>query len=310
MSHRAWRFAAWPAMTGLVLLAFAASAQPPWRRDASQRATTQPATLPPSDVRVLHDIAYGDDPRQRFDVYLPAGKVHDAPVIFLVHGGAWSFGDKAAAGAVGGKVARWVPRGFILVSTNYRMLPRTAPLEQAADVARALARAQQLASSWGGDPARFIVMGHSAGAHLVALLSAEPSLARQQGARPWLGTIALDSACLDVVRTMQERHLPLYDRAFGRNPTDWLAASPYQQLHDRIVPFLAVCSTRRRDSCPAAQAFVAKAQSLGTHAAVLPEDLSHLQINRELGAASDYTRQVERYMAQLDPVVQRLLPGS
>lgn len=260
-------------------------------------------------MRVLRDITYGSDPRQRFDVYLPARKIHAAPVILLVHGGAWAFGDKAAAGVIENKVARWVPRGFILVSANYRLLPQAAPLEQAADVALALATAQRLAPSWDGDPARFILMGHSAGAHLVALLSAEPSLARRQGARPWLGTIALDSASLDVVQTMQRRHLPLYDRAFGSRPADWLAVSPYQQMRGRIVPFLAVCSTRRLDSCPAARAFVAKAQSLGSRAETLPEDLSHMQINRELGVASDYTQQVERFMAQLDPVVRGLLQG-
>ncbi len=310
MKHRGWRITGWAALLGLVLLAFAAQAQQrPWRRGLSRGASAQAVALP-AGVRVLRDIAYGDDPRQRFDVYLPAGQVHDAPVIFFVHGGAWAVGDKAAAGVAENKAARWVPRGFIFVSTNYRLLPQAAPLQQATDVARALAATQRLAPSWGGDTARFIVMGHSSGAHLVALLSAEPALARQQGVRPWLGTIALDSACLDVVRTMQGRHLPLYDRAFGSQPADWLAASPYQQLRAHSVPMLAVCSSRREDSCPAARAYVAKAQSLGVHAEFLPQDLSHMQINRELGMDSDYTRQVERYMAQLDPAVQRLLQGA
>ena len=305
MKHRARVVAS---CTALALLAFAAHAQQrPWQRALSSEP--QAAALP-SGVRVLRDVAYGSDSRQRFDVYLPATAPRDAPVIFLVHGGAWAFGDKAAAGVVANKVARWVPRGFIVVSTDYRMLPQAAPLEQAADVALALATAQRMAPSWGGDPGRFIVMGHSAGAHLVALLSAEPSLAQRQGVRPWLGTIALDSACLDVVQTMQRRHLPLYDRAFGSDPAGWLAASPYQQLHGRIVPLLAVCSTRRSDSCPAARAFVARAQSFGAHAEVLPEDLSHMQIDHELGQSPDYTRQVERFMAQLDPAARALLRGA
>lgn len=311
MKHRGWRVTGWVALMSLALLAFAAQAQQrPWRQRLSRGASAQAAAALPAGVRVLRDIAYGDDPRQRFDVYLPAGQIRDAPVIFFVHGGAWAVGDKAAAGVADTKAARWVPRGFILVSTNYRLLPQAAPLEQAADVARALAAAQRLAPSWGGDPARFIVMGHSSGAHLVALLSAEPALARQQGVRPWLGTVALDSACLDVVQMMQGRHLPLYDRAFGNRAADWLAASPYQQLRERSVPLLAVCSTRREDSCPAARAYVAKAKSLGVHAELLPENLSHMQINHELGTDPDYTRQVERYMAQLDPAVQRLLQGA
>jgi len=310
MKHRAWLSAFCTALTALTFLAFATYAQQRSRqRMLSQQSWGQQAAPPPG-THVLRDIAYGSDPRQRFDVYLPMAKTRDAPVIFLVHGGAWAFGDKAAAGVVGNKVAHWVPRGFIVVSTNYRMLPQAAPLAQAADVAQALASAQRMAPSWGGDPARFIVMGHSAGAHLVALLSAEPSLAKRQGVRPWLGTVALDSACLDVVRTMRRRHLPLYDRAFGSDPAGWLTASPYQQMRDRIVPLLAVCSTRRLDSCTAARAFAAKAQSLGSRARVLPEDLSHAQVNRELGLASDYTQQVERFMAQLDPATKALLQGA
>jgi acetyl esterase/lipase len=264
-----------------------------------------PATLPPG-IRVVRDVAYGDDPRQRFDVYAPA-HASRAPVILMVHGGSWRYGDKAMRGVIEAKIARWVPRGFIVISTNYRMLPDTAPLQQAMDVARALALAQRRASEWGGDAHRFVLMGHSAGAHLVALLTAEPDLAREQGAAPWLGTVSLDSASLDMMQTMQRRHLPLYDHAFGDRSADWLAASPYQQMHGQIVPFLAVCSSRRRDSCPQAHAFADKSGRLGSHATVLEEDLSHEAINQQLGLPSDYTSHVEAFLRSLDPAMARLL---
>lgn len=260
----------------------------------------------PAGTRVERDVAWGSDPHQRFDVYAPAQASH-APVIFIVHGGGWRRGDKASPGVIQNKIARWVPRGFIVISTNYRLLPDTEPLQQAQDVARALAVAQRQAAKWGGDASRFILMGHSAGAHLVALLTAEPALARGQGAQPWLGTISLDSASLDVVQIMQGRHLRLYDEAFGTRPADWLAASPYQQMHGRIVPFLAVCSSRRRDSCPQAHAFVRKAESFGGRAKVLEEDLRHGEINSQLGLPSDYTTAVEQFMRRLDPAVARRL---
>ncbi|MEI7036836.1 alpha/beta hydrolase [Fulvimonas yonginensis] len=267
---------------------------------------TAPATIPPG-VRVLRDVPYGDDPAQRMDVYLPVQGAAHAPVIFMVHGGAWAYGDKAMRSVVQNKVARWVPRGFVLVSTNYRMLPGTRPIEQARDVARALAAAQGLAAGWGADRDRFILMGHSAGAHLVGLISAEPVLAFDQGALPWLGTVALDSAALNVVAIMQGPHLPLYDAAFGDDPAYWRAASPLQQLATRGAPFLAVCSTRRRESCPQARNFVAEAEGLHMRAQVLGEDLSHRQINEELGTPGDYTTQVEAFMASLDPQVARRL---
>lgn len=272
-----------------------------WARRLASRTVDLPA-----GVHVVRDVAYGSDPRQRFDVYMPTN-ARQAPVILLVHGGAWRNGDKAMRNVVQNKVARWVPRGFVVISTNYRLLPDAAPLQQAQDVAQALALAQRRAAEWGGDRRGFILIGHSAGAHLVALLAAAPSIARDRGAGPWLGTVALDSAALDVVRIMQSRHLPLYDRAFGSDPAGWLAVSPQQQLQARAAPFLAVCSSRRTDSCPAAQAFVDKAIAWGGRAQTLPEDLSHAQINELLGTPGDYTTQVEAFLRGLGPDVAHAL---
>jgi acetyl esterase/lipase len=187
------------------------------------------------------------------------------------------------------------------------MLPGTRPIEQARDVARALAVAQARAAGWGAARDRFILMGHSAGAHQVGLLAAEPALASDQGALSWLGTVALDSAAINVVAIMRRPHLPLYDAAFGNDPAYWRAASPLQQLQTHGAPFLAVCSTRRRDACPQARNFVDKAHGLHMRAQVLGEDLSHRQINDELGLPGDYTAQVEAFLATLDPTVARRL---
>lgn len=93
----------------------------------------------PAQPRALADLHYGDDARLRMDVYLPAQPGSGAPVIFMVHGRAWVMGDKASRGVYESKLARWLPRGLVLVSVNYRMLPQADPLEQARDVARALA---------------------------------------------------------------------------------------------------------------------------------------------------------------------------
>lgn len=260
----------------------------------------------PGGVRVVRDVPYGKDDLQRMDVYLPP-QAENAPVIFMVHGGGWRRGDKGAESVVENKMTRWVPKGFIFISTNYRMLPKTAPVEQAQDIASALAFAQGKAASWGGDPAKFIIMGHSAGAHLVALLAASPAMALKAGARPWLGTLSLDSAALDVVQTMQAKHYRLYDKAFGSDPAYWKAASPYHALTETATPFLAVCSTRRSDSCPQATRFAAKATSLKVRASVLEQDLSHKDINQNLGMEDRYTDAVETFMGTLDESVRRAL---
>lgn len=244
----------------------------------------------------LRDIPYGSDPRQRFDVYLPAQAVADAPVIFMVHGGGWRTGDKAEAAVVQNKVPYFTGRGYLLVSINYRMLPDADPLVQAQDVALALAAAQAKAASWGGDPQRFILMGHSAGAHLVALLSAQPALAA--GSR-WLGAIALDSGALDVPKIMAQRHMRLYDEAFGSDPAFWRKVSPAHALQAGAQPMLLVCSSQRDSSCRQAHDFAQRLQATGSRAEVLEQARSHREINLQLGADSAYTGALQAFIDSL-----------
>ena len=251
----------------------------------------------PAGTRIVPDISYGPDPAQRFDVYVSTQPpTSPAPVIFFVHGGGWSRGDKTNGRVIEPKVAHWVAEGYVVISANYRMLP-TPVAQQAEDVATGIAFAQSQAPLWGGDPKRFILMGHSAGAHLVALISAGARTAAKP--QPWRGSVLLDSAALDVPAIMDNRHLGLYDRAFGADPQQWTAVSPIAQVAHGTAPVLAVCSSRRRESCGQADRFAAKANGLGGHVRVLREDLSHMEINATLGAASDYTTQVDAFMQSL-----------
>ena len=250
----------------------------------------------PAGARAERDLAYGTDAQQTLDVFVPA-RAQRAPIVLMVHGGAWMLGDKANRGVAANKVARWLPRGVIVVSVNYR-LDRRAPdaLLQADDVARALAFVQQRAAGWGGDPARVLLMGHSSGAHLVSLLSADPGIAERAGAKPVLGTVALDSAVFDLVEIMERRHYRFYDRVFGRDRQVWLENSPYHRLQGTPRPMLLVCSSQRSDSCPQADKFSAKAQAAGARVRVLRVPLKHGDINGQLGVAGDYTLQVEEFL--------------
>lgn len=257
----------------------------------------EPVTLP-AGAQVEHDLAYGPDPLQRLDVYRPAN-APNAPVIFMVHGGGWRRGDKEAAGVVNNKVEYWLPKGYIVISVGYRLVPEATPLQQADDIAKALAFAQDRAQSWGGDPSRFVLMGHSAGAHLVSLVSADPAIASRSGARPWLGTVALDSGAYNVVEIMEQRHFSLYDEAFGSDRDLWREASPTLQLTRAPVPMLLVCSSRRADSCRQAEAFASKANSLGGKVRVMPIDLRHGNINAQLGTGGQLTSEVDGFLRSL-----------
>lgn len=243
----------------------------------------------------MQEIAYGPDPAQRFDLYLPS-QVKGAPTIFYVHGGGWRRGDKAMRGLIEAKQKRWTAAGAIVISANYRMLPDTDPLEQARDIARAVAKAQDTVASLGGDPDGFVLMGHSAGAHLIGLLAASPTMARQAGVKPWRASVLLDGGAIDTEATMQGRHLPLFETAFGRDPAYWRAASPLAQLNAKTAPVLAVCASGRRDSCPANRLFLDKAARFGTRTQLLEKPMSHMEINRDLGEDNDYTREVEAFL--------------
>ena len=265
------------------------------REFEGEDAATRRGALP-TGARLLRDLAYGDDRRQRMDVYIPAD-ARAVPVLFLVHGGGWRRGDKAHGRLLDNKLAYWLPAGFIVVSINYRLLPQADVLTQRDDIVAALAKAQSLAPSWGGDPTRFVLMGHSAGAHLLALVASAPRDARI--AQSWLGSVLLDSGALDVERLMNEQHHDLFDDAFGKDPAFWIATSPIRQLVSPTTPWLAVCSSRRKQACDQVGAFARKVRATGGRIDELPMDLSHGAINEALGLPGDYTRQVDDFLRRV-----------
>ena len=181
------------------------------RRPAMKRL---PAKLACRAFALLRDQSYGEHPRQRFDGNLlaspNAAALKDAPVLLLVHGGGWAHGDKAARSVVENKVARWVPRGFIVVSANYRLLPDAQPVAQANDIARALATGAAAGARLGRGcaPTR---------AHAVIPPAPIwcPCWRRRRKSpawpvpRPGAATVALDSAGFDVEKIMRPSLLAL-----------------------------------------------------------------------------------------------------
>jgi acetyl esterase/lipase len=250
-----------------------------------------------SDAKQLSNVAYGDNKKQTLDVYLP-NTPKNAPIIIMVHGGAWKIGDKDSSKVVTNKVNRWVSKGAIFVSVNYRLLPEADPLKQAEDVALAIAYVQSHASEWGGDTNKIVLMGHSAGAHLVSLVSADYT--KYRGLKPWLGTISLDSAAMDVVSIMSAKHYGFYDEAFGGDKAYWESVSPYYRLGSSSLPLLMVCSTVRPDKpCKDAERLEQKAKGMSIKTQILPEPLKHGEINEQLGLDNDYTRKVDEFLKSI-----------
>lgn len=250
------------------------------------------------EIRLISNVSYGADAKERFDVYTPlhVNTMTPTPVIFMVHGGAWKVGDKKSQSVVENKVNYWVKKGYIVISTNYKMLPNTPVNEQVNDVAKALGVAQNKSITWGGDKAKFIVMGHSAGAHIIAMIASSTALYAAHAITPPIAAVLLDSAVMDTPTLMSSKHMRLYDQAFGSDPNYWQSLSPYHQLSSARMPLLGICSTKRDDSCPQAEKFLQKASSLGTKTLLLKENMSHKEINQRLGADVSYTKAVDDFL--------------
>lgn len=261
------------------------------------------------------DVAYGPEPLQTLDVFVPQRPTGAslAPVILMVHGGGWCVGDKGGATMTAHKVGRWVPKGLVFVSINYPMVAQGRnALAQAHEVAKAVAFVQAHAAQWGGDGDKLILMGHSAGAHLVSLVNADAQIRQAHSLRPVLGVVSLDAGATNVVTQMPQTYAFLktrYVEAFGTTPEQWVTASPFHKLDSSAAPWLGVCSTTRKDDpCGQGRAYADKSRGLGVAAQVQPENKSHGQINAELGEPGPYTRGVEAFMRTLDPLLARLLP--
>jgi arylformamidase len=164
--------------------------------------------------------AYGADPRQRLD-FTPGVRA-DAPLVLFIHGGAWSFGDKRIAAHM---ARHFHARGYAFASINYRLVPDVAVEQQADDVAAALA------SLIGRARLPVVLIGHSAGAHLAALVGTDPRYL--SGYRIPLSAIAgvvlLDGAGYDVpgqIGSAGPLLRRMYVRAFGSDGAAQRRLSP------------------------------------------------------------------------------------
>jgi acetyl esterase/lipase len=271
----------------------------PCRKAFGERAA---AGSPPAPG--TREFAYGGDPKQRLDLVRPAGGVR-APVLLFVHGGGWSIGDKAHA--AGGK-ARWAnSNGWAFASANYRLVPQATVEQQAADVAGAIAWLRANAAAQGLDPNRIILMGHSAGAHLVALVGTDPQYLNSAGVPMGSikGVVLLDGAGYDVAPQANaplNPVKPMYDAAFGTDPKRQAALSPTRHAAaPNVSRWLILPIERRPDSQAQSNGLADALTKAGASASVVAvPDESHGSLNKGLGEAGDFaTGEVARFLAGL-----------
>lgn len=185
-------------------------------------------------VYCLRDLAYGEHPRQSLDLYLPYAWQSQTGVIFL-HGGTWQFGDKSEYAFAAQAFAR---QGMPVAVVNYRLYPEVRFPAFIDDVALAMAWLQSQGSSYGFPSDRWLLAGHSAGAHIASLVSLDSQYAQRANVdlAPVIGVV-----CLAGVYSMRPDKDPLFADLFSACADGgYQAMKPVQFLRNGGTPLLMV----------------------------------------------------------------------
>jgi acetyl esterase/lipase len=250
---------------------------------------------------VKRDIPYADpaDKRQVLDVYSPKG-AKDLPVVFWIHGGGWQTGDKKDVQL---KPQAFNDKGFVFVSTNYRLLPDVDMGTIIRDVAKAVRWVHDHAAEYGGDPKRLFVMGHSAGAQLAALICTDDRYlkAEKLSLDVVKGCVPVDGDTFDVpaiIETAEARWkahgLPPakfgHREKFGNDPAKHkdFSAVTHVAKDKNIPPFLVLHVAEHPDTSAQARRLGNVLREAGVPVTVFgARETTHNRINADLGKPDD-----------------------
>jgi acetyl esterase/lipase len=261
---------------------------------------------------VTRDIPYATaHARQVLDVHAPAG-AKNLPVVFWIHGGGWQTGDKSMVAL---KPKAFMDAGFVFVSINHRLLPAVDMATITRDVASALGWVHKNIARHGGDPTRLLVMGHSSGGQLAALMCTDDRYAKAEGfsLTTIKGCVPVDADTFDIpaIIEMAEtrarvHHLPLppygHRQKFGDDPAKHrdFSAVTHVARNKGIPPFLILHIAGHPDTGAQARRLAAVLQSAGISAKVVSgRDATHASINDNIGIANDpVTKELFAFVAE------------
>jgi acetyl esterase/lipase len=257
------------------------------------------------------DIPYatikGVDPNlTSLDIYAPETN-GSWPVLVMIHGGAWVEGDKSNYNNTYYKPPFFTGQGFVYLSINYRLSPAVIHPAHVQDVARALAWVSANIHKYNGDPQRIFLMGHSAGAHLAALVAVDERYLRihDLGLDVVKGVILLDGAGYDIPKLMKVNDglQDMYTTAFGENAAAWKDASPISHIAPGkpIPPFLLFTAGARPASFVLSNDLAQALQRAGIRAEVETEpDKNHGTITGDIGRPGDpVTAKIMQFLESL-----------
>jgi acetyl esterase/lipase len=260
------------------------------REGAGRRGGAEAPANAPANAPAPQTLSYGSDPLQALDLWVPA-VAKSAPLVLFVHGGGWKRGSKDTAGS------RTLPghltaQGYAFASINYRLVPDGTVEQQAADVAASLAQLLKRADELGIDRSRVVLTGHSAGAHLVALVGTDERYLRAVGLSfaDIDGVMPNDGAAYDVPTQMAQagRFMSAtYEQAFGTDVARQKALSPTLHAAAPNAPAFLLLHVQREDGVAQANALAEGLKRGGSAVEIGSfegEGLKgHADINRKLG---------------------------
>ena len=247
------------------------------------------------------NIPYADPAHERqvLDIYAPDG-AKNLPVVFWIHGGGWQTGDKTSVQI---KPRLFTERGFLFVSTNYRLLPHVEMDVLIRDVAKSLRWVHKNIAGHGGDPKRIFVMGHSAGAQLAALLCTDDRYLKAEGVPFGVlkGCVPVDGDTYDVpamIMTAEFRQtvhgLPLPEFGhrvkFGNDPKKHIdfSAVTHVAKGKGIPPFLILHVAGHPDVTAQARRLGAALKEAEIPVTVFgASETTHNKLNADLGLPDD-----------------------
>lgn len=250
---------------------------------------------------VKRDIPYASPPQEHqvLDIYFTPG-AQGRPVVFWIHGGGWQTGDKTD---VQRKPQAFVEQGCVFVATNYRLLPAVDMATIVRDVAQSIHWVHDHIAEYGGDPNRTLVMGHSAGAQLAALICTDERYLKQEDLSLSIikGCVPVDGDTYDVpaiIETGETRRrvhgqpqLKFGHREkFGNDPAKHrdFSAVYHVSPHKGIPPFLILYVAEHPDTTAQAQRLAAALKSAGIPATAFgARETYHSRINADLGQPDD-----------------------
>jgi acetyl esterase/lipase len=250
---------------------------------------------------VKRDIPYANPAQERqvLDVYSPQN-AKNLPVVFWIHGGGWQTGDKSSVQL---KPQAFMDKGFVFVSTNYRLLPSVDMATIVRDVAKSLRWVHDHIAEHGGDPERLFVMGHSAGAQLAALVCTDDRYMKAEGLSLAIikGCVPVDGDTYDVpaiIETAETRRrvhgLPQakfgHREKFGNDPAKHqdFSAVTHVARDKGIPPFLILHVAEHPDTSAQAQRLGNVLKGAGVPVTAFgARETTHNKINADLGLPDD-----------------------